>query len=195
MLLHIVKYHLHRRNSELVRTQKHERNIKLIDKLLRCLTSVILGIVNHEYCIFSPTYILTFQMFNYLNHEQPERIAIGLTQVNSVTNLSSAGQSAYKINPFKSYIVSDLISLIFLYPTSITMISELYDTFINIDDSNTRIKQLNVFRSSILSLKFSIEMIMYSLDRANNFICSIELFFHKLSKSRSANSQMTLLLK
>jgi hypothetical protein len=100
LLFHIVKYHLHRCDSKLVRTQEHQWDFHINDQFLSCLTSVVLCIVDHDHCVTSPVNILTIQELNHLDNEPSKRVTVSFAEVHSVEDFTSARQTTDKIDPF-----------------------------------------------------------------------------------------------
>lgn len=117
--------------------------------------------------------IFSLEVVNKFAEEESERYAIGFAKVDAIEDFIEIANSGNDVDFAKSLDFCHLVINTLDHPTSLTIVGTTKVTFINIDYSDTLMQKFDELGSSILSLKFSIWVVLvkvYLLHLAISYI-------------------------
>ncbi len=144
MALDIVVCHLHWCHAKVIWSKKQDRHLQLFVQWDRLLRSVKDCIVHHEDSSKPPVGILLVKVADKFHDEETEGVAVGVATVDSVQEFTASGETSNDVDTSHSHRGGDLIQLPLTHPTFASIVTEVDDSFVNVDDCHTRMQSLDI---------------------------------------------------
>ncbi len=189
MTLDVVESHLRWCHAEVVWPKKQDRHLQPFiqwDRLLRPMEDCV---VHHEHSSKAPVGILLVKMTYKLHDEEAEGVAVGIAAVDAEQEFTASGQTSNDVDASHSHRARHLIQLTSPHPTSASMVGEVDDRLINVDDCHARMKRLDILGRGKLPLQLAPHLVVDLHDGLDLPISRIGNDAKILPEIRSANFQ------
>lgn len=133
------------------------------------------------------------KVFTQLSQEETEGIAIGLTNIDCIEQLTSTAQSCYCIHIVYPVACGHLIQLLSVYPSTLPLVSVPEHRLINIDYAQAIMQCLNKLRCSKLSLELGSKTILQTTNGLDPSVCGIQFTPEVIANKWFAHSKLALL--
>ena len=160
---------------EVVWTKIHQWHFQLCKFASYILTSMVRCVVKHDHCVLSPTRLLCIQMLNQLDDEEQEGVSIILAFVDCKVKFAKTANASNDIEWVRPLCQRCFVLHSFDQPTSLAMLRDWDDAFINVDDPVISLCIPDVLSSCILTLHQRINWVVELRHRSQLAIGDVQL--------------------